>query len=161
MIVQVIDDVISAPDLYVDQLLSMDFIDFYDGKNIFKNVLPLPKYDEFSHIVASIFSDLHPVYNFARMSPLGQQEPNFIHDDSNMGLITAILYLSKTHPDSDGTTLYDNEDKPSCIVRSKFNRAVIFDSSIRHSRNIFENFGSGTDSRLIQVCFLDKKNTDE
>jgi len=53
--------------------------------------------------------------------------------------------------------MYDSDDKPSCVVYSKYNRMLCFTSQVRHSRNIFENFGEGESSRLIQVIFLKRK----
>jgi len=71
-----------------------------------------------------------------------------------MGDLTAILYLSKTHPEEDGTTIYDEDGNKSCVFYSRFNRMVVFDSSLPHSRNIIENFGQDEGARLIQVAFL-------
>jgi hypothetical protein len=71
-----------------------------------------------------------------------------------MGDITAILYLTKNHPEEDGTTLYDENHEPILITNAKFNRLFVFDSNIPHSRNIFNNYGSGDDSRIVQVAFL-------
>jgi len=70
-----------------------------------------------------------------------------------MGDLTAILYLSKNHPEEDGTTLYYKGFK-SCILRSRYNRLIVFPSHLYHSRNIFDNFGFADEARLIQVCFL-------
>lgn len=74
-----------------------------------------------------------------------------------MGDLTAILYLNDEAPDSDGTTIYDKDDDKICTFFSKFNRLVIFDSYLKHSRNIYENFGDGESARLIQVVFLKEK----
>ena len=46
---------------------------------------------------------------------------------------------------------------PICIFRASYNRMIVFDSHLKHGRNIFENFGTGNLSRLIQVTFLRKK----
>jgi hypothetical protein len=43
------------------------------------------------------------------------------------------------------------------VFKSKLNRMVAFDSKVKHSRNIFNNFGSDDKSRLVQVIFLNKK----
>jgi hypothetical protein len=95
-------------------------------------------------------------FNFIRKSPQGQEEPNFIHTDDMMGDITAILYLSKEHPKEDGTTIYDDQGERSCVFYSKYNRMIIFDSELAHSRNIFDNFGDDKSARLVQVVFLKK-----
>jgi hypothetical protein len=151
------DDVLSDPDAYVKEIYCGDFVDVPDGDKTFKNIQPR-KDDEFSKIVMEYFGSKFDIaYNFVRMSPYGQEEPNYIHTDEMMGDLTVILYLSKEHPDNDGTTMYDSDEKPSCVVYSKYNRMLSFTSHVRHSRNIFENFGEGQSSRLIQVIFLKRK----
>jgi hypothetical protein len=151
------DDVLSDPDAYVKEIYCGDFVDVPDGDKTFKNIQPR-KDDEFSKVVMEYFGSKFDIaYNFVRMSPYGQEEPNYIHSDEMMGDLTVILYLSKEHPDNDGTTMYDSDDKPSCVVYSKYNRMLSFTSHVRHSRNIFENFGEGQSSRLIQVIFLKRK----
>jgi len=151
------DNVLSDPDAYVKDIYCGEFVDVPDGDKTFKNIQPR-KDDEFSKIVMEYFGSKFDIaYNFVRMSPYGQEEPNYIHSDEMMGDLTVILYLSKEHPDNDGTTMYDSEEKPSCVVYSKYNRMLSFTSHVRHSRNIFENFGEGESSRLIQVIFLKRK----
>jgi hypothetical protein len=151
------DDVLSDPDAYVKDIYCGEFVDVPDGDKTFKNIQPR-KDDEFSKIVMEYFGSKFDIaYNFVRMSPYGQEEPNYIHSDEMMGDLTVILYLSKEHPDNDGTTMYDSDEKPSCVVYSKYNRMLSFTSHVRHSRNIFENFGEGQSSRLIQVIFLKRK----
>lgn len=151
------DDVLSDPDAYVKEIYCGEFVDVPDGDKTFKNIQPR-KDDEFSKIVMEYFGSKFDIaYNFVRMSPYGQEEPNYIHSDEMMGDLTVILYLSKEHPDNDGTTMYDSDEKPSCVVYSKYNRMLSFTSHVRHSRNIFENFGEGQSSRLIQVIFLKRK----
>ena len=44
--------------------------------------------------------------------------------------------------------------KPWHHVPARFNRMVIFDSDLFHSRSIFENYGEGDEARLIQVMFI-------
>jgi hypothetical protein len=151
------DNVLSDPDAYVKEIYCGEFVDVPDGDKKFKNIQPR-KDDEFSKVVMEYFGSKFDIaYNFVRMSPYGQEEPNYIHSDEMMGDLTVILYLSKEHPDNDGTTMYDSDEKPSCVVYSKYNRMLSFTSHVRHSRNIFENFGEGQSSRLIQVIFLKRK----
>lgn len=153
-----LDDVIEMPDVYVKDIHDNEFVDIYDGTNIFKNIQPRGHNDEFAQIVLDFFgSDYEVSWNFVRKSPVGQEEPNFIHTDEMMGDITAILYLSKEYPEDDGTTIYDFDGRKTCTLYSKYNRLVAFDSKLPHSRNIFENFGTGESSRLIQVVFLKEK----
>lgn len=156
MIVLSLDNVIKDPNQYVDDILKQGFYDFADGWKVFKNVHARNN-DEFKKFVLDLFPDYEAKWNFVRQSPLNQEEPNFIHKDDMMGDITVLLYLSKNHPDNDGTTIYDENNKPICVLYSKFNRMVAFDSDLPHSRNIFENFGEGDDARLVQVIFLERK----
>lgn len=147
------DNVIKDPDTYVEDILNGGFEDIYTGFHTFKGIQPRGD-DEFSEYLKNIFPDYVPVWNFVRMSPLGQEEPTYIHTDEMMGDITVILYLNKKKPNDDGTTIYDDEGKPSLRVFSKYNRMIAFDSTEKHSRTILENFGHGDKSRLIQVVFL-------
>jgi hypothetical protein len=150
----VIDDVIKDPKSYVAEILRGQFDDIYDESNIFKGIQPRPKDDEFSKFIRTIFPLYEINYNFIRKSPLNQLEPNFIHSDEMMGDLTVILYLNEVHPNEDGTTIYDSSNNPTCRVYAKFNRMLVFDSELLHSRNIFENFGDGDSARLIQILFL-------
>lgn len=150
------DNIIKDPQAYVKDILHYGFHDFADGYQVFKNVQARSN-DEFEKVVLEMFPDYEAKWNFVRQSPLNQEEPNFIHKDDMMGDITVILYLSENHPDNDGTTIYDENNKPLCTIYSRFNRMVAFDSDCPHSRNIFENFGEGDNARLIQVIFLEHK----
>jgi len=151
----VLDNVLIDPDRYIREIHDGEFIDVVDGDKVFHNIQPRSNEDMFARIaMAYLGPKFYVTFNFVRKSPEGQEEPNFIHTDEMMGDVTAILYLSKDHPKEDGTTIYDEQGDRSCVFYSKFNRMVIFDSSLPHSRNIFENFGKGEDARLIQVAFL-------
>ena len=149
------DNVLANPKEYVEDILLYGFQDFHDSEKTFHGMQPRGE-DEFLKFVLDVFPNHKANWNFVRQSPLGQPEPNYIHKDDMMGDITAVLYLSKEHPDEDGTTIYDEDENPICRVYSKFNRMVAFPSECPHSRNIFENFGDGEDSRLVQVIFLSK-----
>ncbi len=116
-----------------------------------------------------------PSLSFFRKSPLGQEEPHFIHTDIDMGDWSAILYLNPEPPEGDGTSFWmhkrtaaiqsfipheRSEDGKSAInweriqhVQAKFNRLVLFPSSFFHSRAIPENWGEGDEARLTQVTF--------
>ena len=158
MNVVVSDNVLHEPNEYVLDILDNEFVDIYDGVNVFQNIQPRDHSDEFTSMVLDFIGSGYEVaWNFIRKSPEGQEEPNFIHTDEMMGDITAILYLSRQHPEEDGTTIYGENGKPSVVIYSKFNRMLIFDSKLPHSRNIFENFGSDETARLIQVAFLREK----
>lgn len=151
----ILDSVLIDPNRYIKEINENEFIDVVDGDKVFHNIQPRSNVDMFARIaMAYLGPKFYVTFNFVRKSPLNQQEPNFIHTDEMMGDVTAILYLSKDHPQDDGTTIYDENGDKSCVFYSKFNRMVLFDSTLPHSRNIFENFGEGDDSRLIQVAFL-------
>lgn len=151
MNVSIYNEVIKDVDSYVEEIHQQGFEDVQLGNDLFKSVM--------SRGVDELVMFLHkhyPMYkadlNFVRRSPLNQEEPNWIHSDEMMGELTAILYLNKEHPETDGTTLYYKGEK-MCILRSRYNRLVVFPSDLYHSRNIYENFGYADKARLIQVCF--------
>lgn len=151
-----LDNIIRDPKAYVEDILKYDFQDIADGERTFKNIQPRDD-DEFSRVLCTIFPNHSVKWNFIRKSPLNQEEPNFIHTDEMMGDLTAILYLNENAPENDGTTIYDDNKKPLCVLYSKFNRMIVFNSDAPHSRNIYENFGEGNEARMIQVIFLEEK----
>jgi hypothetical protein len=147
------DNVLDNPIEYVEEALNGRFVDIPDGDRVFRGI-QIRGNDEFANFVLDLFPDCYIVYNFIRKSPLYQEEPNFIHKDDMMGDLTAILYLNEIHPKEDGTTIYNDDETESCVVYSKFNRMLAFDSELLHSRNIYDNFGEGENARLVQVIFL-------
>lgn len=151
------DNVLKDPKDYVADIHTYGFQDVADGDNVFRNIQPRDIYDEFAQYVTNVFGGYKVNVNFIRKSPLNQEEPNFVHTDEMMGDITCILYLNEDAPSQNGTTIYDEEEKPLAVVYSKFNRMIAFNSDLPHSRNLFENFGEGEQARLIQVIFL-KRN---
>jgi hypothetical protein len=152
----VIDNFLDNVEEHLTSILDGQFIDYDSSSGVFKNIQDRG-FDSVAERLINLIYNTSVSYNFARLSPEGQQEPNFIHDDSMMGDLTCILYLSKDHPAEDGTTIYDSDCVTKCVeIRGKFNRMIIFDSNLPHSRNIFSNFGEGKSSRLIQVIFLNK-----
>lgn len=159
-LVNIIDGFLSDPIKHKETILSFPFMDVNIDGVIFKGIQPIREGDEFSVKLERYFFPEYCVkYNFARLSPQGQLEPNFIHTDDDMGDITCLLYLNECPPENDGTSLYleDDCDVASVVVKSKFNRLLIFDSAIRHSRNLFHNFGNNMDARLVQVAFLKRR----
>jgi hypothetical protein len=148
------DNVIKNPDTYVERILKNDFYDIQIGEQLFKGIQQRPYDDEFARFATQYFPEFVVVYNFVRKSPIGQEEPNFIHSDEMMGDVTLILYLNKEHPKEDGTTIYEEDGSIAMTAYSKYNRVFGFESNMPHSRNIYQNFGEGDSSRLIQVIFL-------
>lgn len=148
------DDIIKEPKAYVSDIHLHGFQDLVDGDNIFKNIQPRNKNDEFAKYVTNLFIGYKVDLNFVRKSPLNQVEPNFIHTDEMMGDITCLLYLNEQAPKDDGTTIYDKNKNPLITMYSKFNRMIAFSSDAPHSRNIFNNFGKAETARLVQIIFL-------
>lgn len=143
---------------------------------IFRGIADVDKNNDwFANNVQQVLGvDIKVNYSFFRKSPVGQVEPAYIHSDSDMGHFTAILYLNYEHPEDDGTKFWKSKLTGSCIEQTPalpspdlkdwqlikhvpmlFNRAIIFDSRLYHSRSKPENFGTNDDSaRLIQTIFF-------
>jgi len=153
----VIDDVIKDIDSYVEEIQNGEFKDEFDGVAVFKGIQVRPNDDELARYAQSIFPEYEVAYNFARQSPIFQEEPTFIHSDKAMADVTVILYLNKDAPQMDGTTLYNEGYLRDAVIHSKYNRLIAFNSDALHSRNIFQNFGVGKTARLVQVVFLKEK----
>ena len=152
MNVGIYNNVIKNVDSYKKDILKKGFEDILLGEDTFKNVQARGR-DELVDFLLIKYPNYSPDLNFARRSPIYQDEPNYIHTDEMMGDLTAILYLNEKHPEEDGTTLY-YKGKKSCILKATYKRLVVFPSDLYHSRNIFDNYGSAENARLIQVCFL-------
>jgi len=157
----IIDNFLDNPNQYVIEALEKDFYDVSYGDITFKGIQKRD-IDEFQYKIEGAYPEYEVTFNFIRQSPLNQEEPNYIHTDEMMGDKTVLLYLNKQHPVEDGTTLYKynkirDDYLPLSTFYSEYNRAVVFDSLIPHSRNIYENFGEGEYSRLVQVIFLKRK----
>ena len=161
------DDVLVSPDMYRFSALSATYVT-HQG---FDGIAPAdhPMFDEWLRQCG-----LSPKLSFWRKSPLGQQEPNYIHHDAMMGEWTAILFLNPEPHPGDGTIFWESnigsrgavepdEPVPNAFdltkwrerfrVMAQFNRAVIFPSHWYHSRALFENYGEGDRARLVQVVF--------
>jgi hypothetical protein len=114
---------------------------------------------------------------FLRANPKGSREPYQAHNDLNMGSNTLILYLKN----SGGTAFVEhietgmNQNNPNLIhkwlqdcnvkdawrvtdlISMKENRALFFDAEMMHRGEPVEGYGEGADSRMILVCFFDRK----
>ena len=176
----VFDDVLPDPDMYRRRALTQRFSTIVDGPVMFHGMAPCADPAIPMKIVAT-FPNLVPTLSFFRRSPEGQEEPHYIHDDRSMGEWSAVYYLSPAPPEGDGTAFYrhiasgqiEGHTAPGSpewqreaaawfdqsqwerwlFVPARFNRLVLFKSSLFHSRAIPENYGAGDDARLIQVCF--------
>lgn len=167
----VIDDVLENPDEYVQDVLSKPFVTIPDGKKSFKGI-QMVEDDEVEKKLENIYTNYKVVNNFIRQSPVNQDEPNYIHSDRNECDLIAILYLNKKHPKNAGTLIYEDESRGSMVdfgldndpdfrtsvkLFMKYNRLIAFPSDLYHSRSIIKNFGTGDNSRLVQVLFLKRK----
>lgn len=153
----IIDNFLDDAELHLQDIFNHEFSDVPTDVGVFKNIQDRQS-DIVSDAVLNLLPNYEVAYNFVRKSPLNQEEPTYVHSDDIMGDLTCLLYLSKSHPREDGTTIYDNDEVTKTMeFRSKFNRMIIFDAKLFHSRNILTNFGVNKSARLIQVIFLKKK----
>ena len=147
-----------VPDIeaYKKHVLSQEFQSWdFGGGQVFHNIAKLGD-TPFSKFVEAFLPAHEEVVHFARKSPLGQQEPNYIHSDDAHCDLTAILFLS-TNP-SCGTILYEEDGiTPSVTIHMKEGKAFIFSAATPHSRVLEENFGDGDDARLVEIIFLKER----
>lgn len=170
--IQVFDDVLSDPVAYRAQALAAPFTTVNLGQEFRGIALPMDR--ALSTWFETTFPDLRAGLSFFRRSPVGQVEPNDIHNDVDMGDVTAILYLNPQPADGDGTIFWRHvgtgitetaEPVSGALgharddweierhVEARFNRVVVFDAALCHSRALVENYGNGDAARLIQVLF--------
>ena len=163
--IRVIDNVLADPMAYREKALSREFRDVTIGADTFKGI---------AH-AEPILEDSITALTFFRKSPQGQIEPNYIHSDAGMGRQTGIYYMNPDPPKGDGTTFWKSPEgsisgpwtewvDQSARSRkgwtvwkqcpAKFNRLVVFDADLFHSRSLLENYGQGDEARLIQVMFF-------
>lgn len=150
-------NVLNDPDSYVQQIEAGEWKVIGAESGDFRGIQERGL-DELAELAMVMFPEYEVTLNFVRKSPLNQQEPNFIHTDDMHGDKTVIFYLNKNYPNEYGTTLYDNNDTPILINKAQYNSVFIFDSNIKHSRNIEQNFGSKESARMVQVLFLKLKD---
>jgi len=148
-----IDPCIAELDKYRELVLMSNFSTHdYGNGQVFHNMAELPD-TPFSNFAQDFFPNYVLSGHFARKSPAGQLEPNYIHSDEMHGDITGILYLNPTN-EGCGTILYNDDETPAVTVHMSYGRAFFFNSNIKHSRVLHNNFGEGDDARLIEVVFL-------
>lgn len=177
----VIDDLLPDPDAYRQAVLAASYEDVNVGHAVFHGIGFLPQ-DVSAPLVAALTAiGIEPTVTMARQSPHGQDEPNFIHTDTDMGEVTAIFYLTPTPAEGDGTTFWrhqsgciaseapDDETRvqealewrqrahwtPWVTIPARFNRLLIFPAPLFHSRALEANYGAVADgtARLIQLVF--------
>lgn len=168
--VAVYDDVLERPDAYRAWALQQSFGTIRTGDQRWHGIAPVED-GTMAHLITARQPGARTHLTFLRQSPEGQIEPTFIHSDEGMGQWTAILYLTPAPPEGDGTTFWrdretgdvcgavgrDMEDRsrwePWRHVSARFNRLLLFDAPLFHSRGLEENYGTGSTARLIQVAF--------
>lgn len=178
--VRVVDDVLPDFDAYRMATLQQPFGPAEPTPGVvFQGIAP-PVDDRLLPWIQSRYPSLTPTLSFVRQSPEGQDEPNFIHTDQDMGEWTAIYYLTDPPAPGDGTTFWRwqatgcvrsvaeaREDQVAewlawrdpaqweswTTVEARPNRVVFFPAPYFHSRAIRENYGAGDGARLIQVVF--------
>ena len=168
----VVDGAMPDPDAYRAFALAQTYQRIETGPDeVWHGIARLPADSTLPRLIQEMRPSARPHLTFFRKSPYRQPEPNFIHSDEGMGEFTAILYLNPTPPAQDGTTFWwyrptgavygsardlpkdADQWEPWHRVEARFNRLVIFDSLLFHSRAIQENYGDGENARLVQVVF--------
>jgi hypothetical protein len=168
--IAVVDGLLPDPHTYRVDVLRLPFQTVRDGETCFHGIASL---DVATDPVAALIRDRYPTarphLSFLRKSPQGQLEPNFIHADDGMGEWTGILYLNSEPARGDGTDFWRFRETGEVAGRWRnrptdaaawerwfhcdavFNRLVLFDATLFHSRALFENYGLDERARLIQV----------
>ena len=172
--IRVFDDFLADPVNYRKAALRGEFKTFEFPGCAFHGI-STPTPSTVPEKICHMFPGWKASLSFFRKSPIGQEEPHFIHTDIDMGEWSAILYLNPEHPTGDGTAFWTHvstntdgsriphersEEGKSArgwmlrrLVIGKFNRLVIFPSHLFHSRGIPQNWGKGDAARLTQVTF--------
>jgi hypothetical protein len=171
---RVFDDFLPDPAAYRAQALTLEYKTFAFPEATFHGIA-LPDVPDLPIRICEMFPGALPTLTFFRRSPVGQEEPHFIHTDADMGDWTALLYLNPDPPEGDGTVFWEHvatgeRENPTPHLRSeegrsaegwkpwrrteaRFNRLILFPATFFHSRAIFANWGEGNDARLTQVVF--------
>lgn len=172
MKIMIYDNFCDNPIAYKSNVLNMEFKSIPTEAGTFHGIAEIDSSIS-SRIQERLYMEFTSATSIIRKSPLNQVEPNYIHTDLDMGDYTAILFLNENPPENDGTVFWKHKETGAINgnligdagkdlslweeyyrVQSKFNRLVLFPSSLFHSRSIPENYGTDEDARLIQVTFL-------
>ena len=177
----ILDDVLPDPDGYRAAILGLGgFHSITIGPGSTFHGIAFLQDHSLPHWIAARYPALTPELTILRQSPAGQQEPHYIHTDTDMGAWTGILYLTPHPPAEDGTAFWrhratgaiaspattDDERTAEALqwrddsqwerwaqVPAKFNRLLLFPAALFHSRALVGNYGEGEAARLIQIVF--------
>lgn len=177
--IRVFDDVLSDPELYRAGALALTFHDLTPSPAVTFHGMADIGTSPLSALLLAEFG-LTTTWEGFRLSPEGQEEPNYIHTDVDMGEWSGIFYLHPAPPEGDGTVFYRSKHtgeiqsvatdpqermgewlawkdrdrwEPWHTVAARFNRLLLFPAPYFHSRAIVENYGTGDDARLVQILF--------
>lgn len=186
MNIQVIDKFLPDADKIREQALQSQYIDWQgpDGE-VYKRICitDVPRLQE---KIEEIMGPVDMLGMGYRLN-FNLEEPNHaIHSDLGWGTHALVLYLSEgpsgtafwKHKATDTVSItqgevelfeqikddWNNEDawEITKYVNMKFNRALIYESKLYHSRYPFQAFGRGFENgRLIAVAFFTPKQQDE
>lgn len=171
------DNAFEDPDAVRAAILAVPVQSVPAGGQVFHGIRMLPRSVSLSlgAVLQAVAPTAPPTLTFARSSPAGQVEPNDVHSDAEMAVLTAILYLNPDPAPGDGTIFWrrkatgsargawdadcqaDSHDRdawePWRTVEAKYNRLLLFRSDYFHSRALVGNYGTGDNARLVIVAF--------
>ena len=175
----IVDDFLADPNAVRNDALQSDFIDWqgHDGQ-VYKRVClkPVPGLQE---AIEGVYGPVEMFGQGYRLNFAGEQPNQSIHSDLGWGTHAAVIYLcegpggtafwqhSKTGAsrievgDQDlFETIGNDWELESAwsmtgLAKLAYNRAVLYDNALFHSRYPFEAFGTDKhDGRLIAVAFF-------
>lgn len=178
--IKLIDDFFLEPEAELEKALRQPYEDYHINYLVYpqiaiceKEPLALKQIEQI--VSAPLFYSIPPHY---RKYYAHSQQPTFIHSDVNEGDYTCVVFLNKVN-ENNGIAFWEHllsgkeranklnvgafekdgldETKWSqpVIVPAQFNRAVIFDSALFHSRWPRNMWTIGDDeARLIKVMFF-------
>ena len=174
--ISIIDNALDDPIEFRDAARALTYQSFVFEHCTFHGIALGELADRTIPIIQTALTGLQPALTFFRKSPFGQEEPNYIHTDIDMGDMTGILYLNEDPPEKDGTCFWTHRQTGTIgsvvphersaegmsadgwdlrlHVPARFNRLLIFPSALFHSRALYENWSKAGEDRLTQVSFL-------
>lgn len=182
MLIKVVDNFLEDPQLEQVRALLAEYKDVnvdgvvYPKIATHTDVKSLAKVEEILGV--PVQSSLPPFY---RKYIPDEPQPTFIHSDVNEGDYTLIVFLNETNGPDNGLAFWRHKD--TGVVRAgsfdaellsegldetkwtkvaqvemKWNRAIIFDARLYHSRWPRENWSTDLDNnRIIKVLFMRDK----